>query len=1464
MKKLISIVLSTAMILSMFSAAIAVSAAGADEGGYIHPDTYDGIFPQSSAGVFGFEESGIWGGWAEGGTNSFEIDSDAATGKGSMKLTFSESSRRILAATTGDLSGCLKAGADYFVTAKVKASADFDGKIDIRFVPDMSNMWASVATNWYTGETYFLNCTGSEFACNGTVKQTKEDLSDWQTVRSFDIMPCLYNLGDNNKLAAAWKGDNAGLVLIANGSKGTVWIDDISLDYDGNYNGSITKDAEPEGRKNGNGGFEDDFDPWIVQAALNTEAVGSGKNRSLTKTEEAAHTGRYSGKFIKETESDFLNPPRAYGGFELPVSSLNSEKDSYIEMWVKVEDDFNGALGMRVGNPYGNCITVDYVSELYMLGRADDFVKGTEIRDGWILLRTPVIPAAAVQAYKDSTSDTNALLMLEFYGTGTVYIDDFDWKTVEEDTPRFTPNWPNPHSVFQQISIVTDNTDTDIYYTLDGSDPRYSNTAKLYDSAKPLVLGEEIYINAAALNRTTGLFGNVVGSHYKSVTTALELALDSSAASTAVGNVVNLVSQNDYKLSFDLVTSGLTGNEITAKLFLVGYGTEKLTVGDQTLYGAWADRKGYACKTTADGTLRAEVSLTGMDEHYTACVPVLTATGSTGTAEIKNVSVATVQHSKPAVSVAENDNPYLNYYFDGETVEKSITVTNNTAYIQFGTLNYTVTAYDNTVVDSGTIDIEGLEKDTSDTWMIEILNADKFGAYTVTYSYYDASGKESTAGTTVFARVKDNSGIIDDIDTGISSHVMGWGAKTDAEYDTMFETYAKIGLKYLRIDAYWNQVETVKGTYSIPEHWLRIVNSAVKNGLEPIVIINGIENELYKDDTLAVRAQAFASYAAQVVSAMPSVKYVECINEYNLSGAAADYAVILRAFHAAVKGVRSNINVIAGNVSNHGGNYLQQMAAADSAILDCMDIWSVHPYSLTWSADSSYEGINETLYKQSFAELKSNYLDAKGIKLWAGEFGYAVCDTVGGVDSATSANYTARAYMAMEASGIDKVIQYTVDGGVANYYTESNFGILDTDNKDTSVAINAYNAVMDGYRLAEKISDGTYGKYVYRFTNGSDDMYALWTTGGSAEYQLTFAEENRVITDVYGNKTEAAAAPSDNGFIYTVAMSGSPVYLTVGAFVPEPLQYNNVKKGDFENGEAGFYSDAGHSLDDKVVYDGNYSQKLDFDAQQRLTMALDINTEGFDVSKRYYLQFKARGSADYSGKFVPTVKVVREGSDPFHIWSDWYNGDFYAIGSGSENASIPTTWQNYTTPSFYILGDDVVFEINASATGGKLWLDNFEMIPVEGTGSENGIVTSRWDSASKTFVLTAKANEGYKVDAMTVKVTVPYELKEVSTEITARPSVGEASYSFSLDGYTPVAREDYGQFCTAQFSPAEKTLAGDCNSDSSVNILDLVRAKKYLADLTYDIELVNIDYDNDGFVDTTDLTSLKKQLLGIN
>ena len=54
---------------------------------------------------------------------------------------------------------------------------------------------------------------------------------------------------------------------------------------------------------------------------------------------------------------------------------------------------------------------------------------------------------------------------------------------------------------------------------------------------------------------------------------------------------------------------------------------------------------------------------------------------------------------------------------------------------------------------------------------------------------------------------------------------------------------------------------------------------------------------------------------------------------------------------------------------------------------------------------------------------------------------------------------------------------------------------------------------------------------------------------------------------------------------------------------------------------------------------------------------------------------------------------------------------------------------------------------------------------------------------------------------------------------------------------------------------------GDCNSDESINIIDLVRMKKYLAGITEDINMAS-DINGDGKIDTEDLTMMRKNLLG--
>ena len=57
-------------------------------------------------------------------------------------------------------------------------------------------------------------------------------------------------------------------------------------------------------------------------------------------------------------------------------------------------------------------------------------------------------------------------------------------------------------------------------------------------------------------------------------------------------------------------------------------------------------------------------------------------------------------------------------------------------------------------------------------------------------------------------------------------------------------------------------------------------------------------------------------------------------------------------------------------------------------------------------------------------------------------------------------------------------------------------------------------------------------------------------------------------------------------------------------------------------------------------------------------------------------------------------------------------------------------------------------------------------------------------------------------------------------------------------------------------------MLGDANNDYEVNVIDLVRMKKYSADKTsVGINAENADYNLDGSIDAYDLAHLRKELL---
>lgn len=67
---------------------------------------------------------------------------------------------------------------------------------------------------------------------------------------------------------------------------------------------------------------------------------------------------------------------------------------------------------------------------------------------------------------------------------------------------------------------------------------------------------------------------------------------------------------------------------------------------------------------------------------------------------------------------------------------------------------------------------------------------------------------------------------------------------------------------------------------------------------------------------------------------------------------------------------------------------------------------------------------------------------------------------------------------------------------------------------------------------------------------------------------------------------------------------------------------------------------------------------------------------------------------------------------------------------------------------------------------------------------------------------------------------------------------------------------------SAVLSASAATVYGDANADTQVDIRDLVRVKKHLADKTISINVEAVDDDESGEVEISDLTKLKKVLLG--
>jgi polysaccharide biosynthesis protein PslG len=176
--------------------------------------------------------------------------------------------------------------------------------------------------------------------------------------------------------------------------------------------------------------------------------------------------------------------------------------------------------------------------------------------------------------------------------------------------------------------------------------------------------------------------------------------------------------------------------------------------------------------------------------------------------------------------------------------------------------------------------------------------------------------------------------------------------------DTAFQSRtltmaSQAGFKSMRTDLKWTDVEKTRGLYVVPRAIDESVQSALRLGMEPLLILD-YGNPLYGDGKKPIApevVQAYVRYTEAVVRHFGNkIHYYEIWNEWDNGlggtepGHVDDYAALVKAAYPAIKGINRGSTVLVGAVTEKGLKNGWYERLAQLGALQYADGLSVHPY----------------------------------------------------------------------------------------------------------------------------------------------------------------------------------------------------------------------------------------------------------------------------------------------------------------------------------------------------------------------------------------------------------------------------------------------------------------------------------------------------------------------------------------
>jgi hypothetical protein len=312
------------------------------------------------------------------------------------------------------------------------------------------------------------------------------------------------------------------------------------------------------------------------------------------------------------------------------------------------------------------------------------------------------------------------------------------------------------------------------------------------------------------------------------------------------------------------------------------------------------------------------------------------------------------------------------------------------------------------------------------------------------------------------------------------------------------------GIRDVRDELYWQDVEPERGHFAFPERYERYMGELRRLGIAPLVELT-FANKAYDGGLTPYTDGGLAGYARYGVEVLrhygPQIHAVEIWNEYNGSfckgPAAADraesYARMARVAYAAIKRERPDVVVAGASTAGVPLPYLERLFAAGA--LDSMDAVSVHPYRY----EQPPEGIEADIAALDGLIRRYNHGVPKPI--WVTEIGWPAKPSEGDQDAGerVQASFLVRAYALLLSAGVERVYWYLF----RDYGAFATMGLVHDDPAHRPKA--AYRAL--GTMIAE-----IGGRSFVRREETADGLYCLlFSSASGAQVRVVWSLEARAL-----------------------------------------------------------------------------------------------------------------------------------------------------------------------------------------------------------------------------------------------------------------------------------------------------------------------------------------------------------------